>query len=348
MHGGNPTYEYYNRWSFTAPVVLLALILIFTSLSFLLVWPIKHLLKNYHKNTLVSAVRDVVMRMNTFFLIEFEEKLEQKTEAINQQVDGGEKGLNDDTHLQTITVCTYSMYGVVVHTFLVYYLFRVFFVMVLVSAVTFFITFAIEVSLSCEENFDCYLRNGSTIINERINTAITGCGDYVYDELICFRYGYKYSEGLGEAGGFLFVSQVLVNFLTYVSVRLSSKGNCNKCITIALCAAMTIAFIFIVIVLPLALSLESKKFRETLKTPQRQLQVFIYCYSNFILAFIPIVAGCGSYGTESKNKSTAINIQSSTGVGINEQPAYNITPNPLFSDDDEEQTDGKDFDMTLY
>ena len=180
------------------------------------------------------------------------------------------------------------------------------------SIVTFLNTFLLENSFSCEENFDCFAMTDEGVFK---NERITDCSNFTHMEIICFRMAYKYSEGLGEAGGFLFVMQVIVNFLTWLSVRLGSKGGqyCRKC-TVAFSVVLSLSYIFVVAFLPFLATLERPELYQMLRTPQRQLQLFIYAYSTLCLAIIPIVGAYNSYPedkpkcTESMNMVTEENI----------------------------------------
>ena len=90
------------------------------------------------------------------------------------------------------------------------------------------------------------------------NERITDCSNFTHMEIICFRMAYKYSEGLGEAGGFLFVMKVIVNFLTWLSVRLGNKGGqyCRKCTVVAFSVVLSSSYVFVVIFVPYFATLE--------------------------------------------------------------------------------------------
>ncbi len=63
-------------------------------------------------------------------------------------------------------------------------------------------------------------RDNSTPID--IN-PITDCSEHTVKEnttIICFQVVFKYSEGLGKAGGFLFSMQVIINIVIYVVVSI--------------------------------------------------------------------------------------------------------------------------------
>ncbi len=323
MHGGVPTYDYYQRWSLIAPAVFLALILLFAIISIVAVLPLKHFFSGHQDNILIQGFHDTLRRSLSFFLFEFDSKQEQTTTQ-EERLDGGESG---QTKAGTKIVPTYYLYGVKVKKFFIGNLFAVFLVLVMTSIVTFMNTFLTENSFSCEENFDCFVMIDEDVFK---NERITDCSNFTHMEIICFRMAYKYSEGLGEAGGFLFVMQVIVNFLTWLSVRLGSKGgqHCRKCTVVAFSVVMSLSYVFVVAFLPFLAALERPKVYETLKTPQRQLQLFIYAYSNLFLAIIPIL---GAYNSYPNNKASKKILEVESEYSYSEQKI--CRDNPLFRDE---------------
>ena len=154
-------------------------------------------------------------------------------------------------------------------------------------------------------------------------------------EIICFRMAYKYSEDLGEAGGFLFVMQVIVNFLTWLSVRLGSKGGqyCRKCTVVAFSVVLSLSYVFVVAFLPYLATLERPELYQTLQTPQRQLQLFMYAYSNVFLVIIPIV---GAYNSYPNDKASIKVLEVESEYTYSEE---NIRrDNPLFRDEEAQRS----------
>ncbi len=197
------TYDFYQGWFLIAPAVFLALIILFTIISIVAVLPLKHFFARHRDNILVQGFHDTLRRSLSFFLFEFHSEQEQTT-IQEERLDGGESG---QTKAGTKIAPTYYLYGVKVQKFFIGNLFAFFLVLIMTSIVTFMNTFLIENSSSCEENFDCFVITDKSV-------KITDCSNFTHMEVICFRLAYNYSKGLGEAGGFLFVMQVIANFLT--------------------------------------------------------------------------------------------------------------------------------------
>ncbi len=201
------------------------------------------------------------------------------------------------------------------------------------SIVTFLNTFLLENSFSCEENFDCFAMTDEDILK---NERITDCSNFTHMDIICFRMAYKYLEGLGEAGGFLFVMQVIVNFLTWLSVRLGSKGgqHCRKCTIVAFSVVMSLSYVFVVAFLPFLATLEKPELYQTLKTPQCQLQLFIYAYSNLFLVIIPIVGAYNSYPNDKASIKVPMEVESEYTYSEENIPR----DNPLFGDEEAQRS----------
>ena len=210
---------------------------------------------------------DISTRMNKFLLIEFEE-------------DEGE----------------FSVFGEKMNKVLFYYLFLVVITIIGSSFVLFWNTFITDEMYGCDSGWDCFplhVRNNSPIQS----TPITdNCTDYIDDEnvtVICYKLALKYSEGIGDGGGFMFAMQVLVNVLIYITVRMTSFDwkCCSKtymCITnYGLLALLWLSQLAITIITPLALFVTKPEVRATLATPQRSLQFAIYMIMNFVL--LPLI-----------------------------------------------------------
>ena len=325
MHGGVPTYDYYYRWSLIAPALFLSAVLAFGALSLILIsLPLRRIIHKYKETIFFCIMRDILMRTSTFLLYEFKrrEKLKEVTHE-RDTFDGGEIGEVNLT--KKITERRYYIFGVKVKKFFVHLLFLIIILMILTSAVSFFSTFLTETAFSCEENFDCFLKLSD---DEYSNNRLEDCGNYTFNEIICFRLAYKYSEGLGEAGGFIFIMQVLINFLAWMAVRLGSKvgKHCNVWATTSLSLVISFAYIFTVILMPYFITLERPDVYDTFRSPQRQLQLFVYAYSNIVLVVIPPVGAYNAYpeNTEMKNTSSM-------------QPQFDFyKENPTYESEDEE------------
>ncbi len=189
--------------------------------------------------------------------------------------------------------------------------------------------------------------------------AITNCDDFSINEnttVLCYRLVYKYSEGLGEAGGFLFSMQVITNLLIYCIVRMvramlkitkialrrkisqSNRQELDKkwVLRISLISRVSavlivlVLYFLIIVLVPLWLLLDRQDFGETLRTPDRQLQLYLYEYTLFVLFLVPLIVGGGIYGSQlfsSIDVKAYINpheAQRNTGEGLaNEQHSQN-------------------------
>lgn len=102
------------------------------------------------------------------------------------------------------------------------YFFIIFISLVLVSFILFWNTFTSNVFFGCDPHFDCFPlhTNNKTPID---TTPLKNCSEFAENEnvtILCFQLVYRYSEGIGEAGGFLFIMQVIANLLIYITVRI--------------------------------------------------------------------------------------------------------------------------------
>ncbi len=208
---------------------------------------------------------------------------------------------------------------------------------------------------SCDSLYDCFPIHRANQTPISIPT-ITNCDDFSINEnttVLCYRLVYRYSEGLGEAGGFLFSMQVITNHcvvrmvramlkITKIALRRkipqSNDQELDKkwVLRISLISRVSVVLIvlalyFLIIVLvPLWLLLDRQDFEETLRTPDRQLQLYLYEYTIFVLFLIPLIVGGGIYGSQlfdSIDIEAYINpheAQRNTGEGLaNEQQSQN-------------------------
>ena len=208
---------------------------------------------------------------------------------------------------------------------------------------------------SCDSLYDCFPIHRANQTPISIPT-ITNCDDFSINEnttVLCYRLVYRYSEGLGEAGGFLFSMQVITNHcvvrmvramlkITKIALRRKiSQSNDQKldkkrvfCISIIskvlVVSIVVVLYSLIFVLCPLWLLLDRQDFEETLRTPDRQLQLYLYEYTIFVLFLIPLIVGGGIYGSQlfdSIDIEAYINpheAQRNTGEGLaNEQQSQN-------------------------
>ena len=338
-------YFYYRRWTYEFPIGILAAILIVGLISIILTSICRKTTKKSYVDYpwqirfFLDGFRDSMLRTTNFLLFEFE-------------------------HEKAVKKHEYRLYGVQVHLFVLQYLFIVLLTILSVCVLTFWNIFLAESTVdSCDSLYDCFPihRANQTPISI---PAITNCDDFSINEnttVLCYRVVYRYSEGLGEAGGFLFSMQVITNLLIYCIVRmvramlkitkiavhrkisqsnhqeLSKKWVLRISIISKVSAVLIIlAVYFLTIVLvPLWQLLSTQEFEETLRTPDRQLQLYLYEYTIFILFLVPLIVGGGIYGSqlfhsinvkeytnprEARSESTALEAQSNAGEGLtNEQ-----------------------------
>ena len=307
-------YFYYERWSYHAPIGILVTILIVGLICIILTAIGRQIVPSgeaYLKlpwgiRFFFDGLRDVTLRTTRFLLFEFE-------------------------HEKAVEKHVYNLYGVQVYLFVLQYLFIVLLTIYSVSGLTFWNTFLAETTVDqCDTLSDCFPihRANETPIQ---TTPITDCDDFPVTDnvsILCFQLVYRYSEGLGEAGGFLFSMQVMTNILIYAVVRMvrsmlklfkivisRRKGEpmseermrkyagrlsvISKTVAVLL---VLILYCILVVLLPLWLFFDRKEFRETLKTPQRQLQLFLYEYTILVLFLVPPIVGFGIYGRKIYNK----------------------------------------------
>ena len=279
MHEGVPTFSYYKRWSLIAPSMFLAVVLAFGVVALVsITWPCRKLVHKYKESLLIRIMRDILIRTTKFFLSEFEGpkggwKIEKQECAKQPQIFNSGKAVQN-TSTTTDTKRTYKVYGIKVKKFFIHLLFLLRVILILTSAVTFFSAFLTETAFSCIENFDCFLM---TEEDEYSDQKLEDCENFTSSEIICFRLAYKYSEGLGEAGGYLYVMRVVMNLLTWISVRLGDYigDNRKKWEVTAISLIISGIFVFLTILLPYFATLERPDVYDTFRTPKRQLVVHL-------------------------------------------------------------------------
>ena len=274
----------------------------------LITWPCRKVVHKYKDSLLIRIMRDILIRSTKFFLSEFEGpkggwKIEKECAKQSQIFNSGMAVQNTST--STDTKRTYKLYGIKVKKFFIHLLFLLRVILILTSAVTFFSAFLTETAFSCIENFDCFLMTEEDKYSE---DKLEDCENFTSSEIICFRLAYKYSEALGEAGGYLYVMRVVMNLLTWMSVRLGDYiGDYHKKWQVtAIAMIISGIFVFLTVLLPSFATLERPDVYDTFRTPKRQLQLVIYAYSNIIMVVIPPVGAYCAYpeNTEMKNTSS--------------------------------------------
>ncbi len=148
---------------------------------------------------------------------------------------------------------------------------------------------------------------------------IENCTDFEIDEtntVVCFEVVYRYSEGLGEAGGFLFSMQAITNIFIYIVVRTirtilkiakiliykyssdpTNKQMKNKVICVSIFAKLLAilivqaSYVVMLIVIPIWFVVLRTDFQTTLRTPQRKLQLGLYIYTVSLLFMVPLFVG---------------------------------------------------------
>ena len=269
MHN-RKSYEFYEALSRSVPAYMLAVILgISFILSSLLVQCCCYRLCE------LPLLDNIAARMNKFFMVEFTDKSETNEEE------------------------SFFLYGVEVRDCLIYYLFLIFLTIIGASFILFWNTFITDEFYGCDSGWDCFplhVSNNTPIQSEPITE---NCTDYINNEnvtVLCYKLALKYSEGIGDGGGFMFAMQVMVNILVYATVGTQNstccKRCCNKCcyITIIMITVWLLQ-LTITIALPLGLYANRLDVRETLDTPQRKFQFATYMCMNFIL--LPLVPTIG-------------------------------------------------------
>ena len=302
-------YDYYYRWTYLIPVSLLVSIVAFGLITPFVIWLstkcarrcCQHRKKDYIiVYYLRNAMRDVVIRANKYFLLEFD----YSTDLIKE----------NEPHKISYS---YTMFGATVKFYVLQYFFIIFLSLVLVSFILFWNTFTSNVFFGCDPHFDCFPLHTS---NETpIHTiSLKNCSEFAENEnvtILCFQLVYRYSEGIGEAGGFLFIMQVIVNLLIFITVRIRTtfsemylqtrKMNPKKtpvcsakfiriCTLVITVIVIPTSYALITVGVPLGFYQIRPEFYASLQTPQRFLQFLIYLFINFVLLLIPIFVALGT------------------------------------------------------
>ncbi len=349
-------YSYYHRWTFLFPLVTLLVVFGLSVLTIVIAALFRKALSKYTEKTyeelrpqniclkiVFSGFRDVMLRTINFLLFEFEyEKVKE-----NNYKKSKEKTFE------------YRLYGVPVHLFVLQYLFIVLLSILAVSILSLWNIFIAESFLDeCSTHYDCFpiFRENSTPIE---TNPITDCDEFPINEdttVLCYRVVYRYSEGLGEAGGFLFSMQVITNVLIYGVVRIFRTvlkvtkivshrnlvdGRRERTMTdigrkwpfrvsrFAKVLAMTITLMlhFILLVfLPVWVLHQREDFLVTIKRLQRKLQLALYANVIFVLSLVPLIVGTGIYGKKTYEK---INIEYKVEEPEEPQIQIPIDENPL-------------------
>ena len=306
MEGTISNYGRYQTMGFLLPLGILVGILIF-GLALMIITPIVKCCCTSKccccfkvcccTQFLTDGLRDLMLRTMKFLMYEFEHKKEGKEHK-------------------------YFLYGVEVHLVVLQYLFIVLLNLIIAALISFWNTFLAEATIDqCDPTATCFPTRRRSFFIRSDRAPITNCADFPINNeetVVCFREVYRYSEGLGEAGGFLFSMQLVINSLVYVIVRMvrvvlkivkviryktSRKTDIsNGCVYFWSYSAKftTIFFVLVsyaaaLVLLPLWLLNLSTSFIQTLMTPQRQLQLFIYEYTMFVFLLVPWIVGLGIY-----------------------------------------------------
>ena len=262
--------------------------------------------RNPFSKPIRNGFKDVMIRVNKFLLIEFEEsdvnikvqdtgKVTERSEL--SQSGGSERLVNENIELldkntdlqkRANEEKKYSLYGVQVHYRVLQILFIAFLAVFGMSFVLFWNTFIVDEKIGCDSEWDCFYTSNSSL-RETIDCT-------QYDEnatTICFRIALKFPEGIGDAGGFMFAMQVLVNFLIYITVRVRSitcSSRRDKIGRFVLLGIIIIVQLVATVIVPLCLR-ALPEIQTTLRTSQRELQFWTYMYMSFILLIIvPAIA----------------------------------------------------------
>ena len=256
----------------------------------------------------------IVARMNNFFMAEFEDKKrkanskgqanhEQQTRENENEQQTREKENEQQTREKENEQHTdreehYSLYGVQVNDCLIHYLFTIFMTVIGASFAIFWNTFITDEFYGCDSSKDCfpmYVRNRTLIQYEPIRD---NCMEYINDEniiVICYQLAFKYAEGIGDGGGFMFAMQVMVNLLVYATIGVQiiiPKNCCSGCNTFWSLTTVWLFQFVITVLIPLFLLIEPEVLT-TIDTPQRQIQFATYMMMNIILLPLIPVTTCG-------------------------------------------------------
>ena len=99
------------------------------------------------------------------------------------------------------------------------------------ALMTFWDTFLVDVTYSCDPNFDCYPLPLASITHQSI-PPIVNCSDYVTlpadnMTIVCFTFTFDYSQAFGAAGGVFAFAVFGIRIVLGIIIWLKSK--CGKC-----------------------------------------------------------------------------------------------------------------------
>ena len=188
----------------------------------------------------------------------------------------------------------YYLYGVQVHYRLIQFLFVVSLTIIGMGFVLFWNIFIAEQIYGCDNEYDCFVFQTEYSPPE----LITNCTDFKDNNIafsICFKLVFKFSEGIGDSGGFLFAMQVLVNLLIYVTIRIRkmkcNNACCRRTVKFAVLLTIFILQLALTLVAPITFVLTEPVVYKTFQTLQRRYQFWTYIYMSIILLFVvPFVA----------------------------------------------------------
>ena len=203
-------YNYYDKWTFLFPLYSLSSIFSMSVLAvlFRVVLNNKNSKKPYDQlnkrqtclKLFINGLVDLMVQTSKFLLFEFEYE-----------------------KIKNLAKVQYRLHGVPVHLFVLQYLFIMLLSILAMSLLSFWNVFFVESEVdACNELLDCFPMYRDNLTPIDINPIID-CTQHTVNEnttIICFQVVFKYSEGLGEAGGFLFLMQVIINIVIYVVVSI--------------------------------------------------------------------------------------------------------------------------------
>ena len=238
-----------------------------------------------------GAIKDVMIRISNFLLIEFEEDEEM-----------------------------YKLFNVRVRGIVMHYVFLVIMGNMAVCIISFWNVFGVDILIDeCHLRYDCFPLNKADLSPiETLPLDLEKCEEYVSTggsniTMICFQLAYRYSEGLGEAGGLLFIIQLVTNVLIYFIVRSVQialwiyRDTCCSSIhdsrwykkifplliSMSLSILITGSFVVLCVFIPQRVLYDREEFVSTLDIPNRRLETYIYYITLVVLSTTPLVFGFG-------------------------------------------------------
>ena len=295
-------YHYYYQWSYEIPLGLLLSIIgvgvgvyvlrlvLYSIQKYICAskssdWEVETSKSGYSRllKCANDALKDIMLRMSNFLLIEFEE--------------------NDEI---------YKLFNVQMHGFVLHYIFLVIMGNIAVCIISFWNVFGVDILINeWHSRYDCFPLNKADLSPiETLPMDYKNFEGYVSDDnvtIVCFQLTRKYSEGLGKAGGFLFIVQLLTNILIYFTVRCIQIALCiyNNChystinkwyktivpFGISVTLSVLLAGTFVSLSVFFRHEILSDKM-EFINTPNQCLETWIY-YLRLVLSITPLVFGIG-------------------------------------------------------